>query len=81
MHASLSIHVPAAAAHEDVDARGFVSAFLGVAMLPTATTAEPAPAAIEFNGRPLDAAGRAELRRVGGGARSGCRPAATGTTP
>ena len=42
----------------------FMSAFLGVAMLPTATTAEPAPAAIEFNGRPLDAAGRAELRRV-----------------
>ncbi|MEO5883781.1 MAG: hypothetical protein ABIQ06_15295 [Caldimonas sp.] len=42
----------------------FTAAFLGVAMLPTATTAEPAPAAIEFNGRPLDTGGRAELHRL-----------------
>lgn len=42
----------------------FAAAFLGVAMLPTATTAEPASPAIEFNGRPLDAAGRAELGRL-----------------
>src|SRR4051812_6302335 len=41
-----------------------MSAFLGVAMLPTAKTAEPASAAIEFNGRPLDPTGRTELRRL-----------------
>jgi len=42
----------------------FTAAFLGTAMLPTATTAEPDPTAIEFNGRPLDFAGRAELGRL-----------------
>lgn len=33
-------------------------------MLPTPAPATAAPAAIEFNGRPLDGAGQAELRRI-----------------